>query len=1010
MKNFRELLKKPGRDSQPWALWHWNLVLSHSELLQQFEWFVKNGFGGIVIRPSRDMVPAYLSDEFFAFFDDILRRAQKQGIAVRIGDDFSLPWGGCFNDAMARSEQMRAQQLRLIENRALAAGERVDVAAGDRRDSIVLAVGLKEGVINPSHVHELQCDSSSSSGGWQTPAEGEWQLMVFCKEAVRDPLEGLIPNVFNQKAAAIYIQDVLENFKARFFKLIPAQFEGFMCELPSCRPGENSIPWDNDMVVKFRSKSKKNIIKLLPALFCENYPVAQKVRQQVYSFMYELMFERFVAPLEAWARKNRLSQWVLVSERSTPYGAAPSQAEGYVPSGVDLNSVGFQNIGGVAESHALLRVVSDSNGNEFRRETVTVIGRNPNGVGSTLLSLKSDFDAVLLSGSSKIMIDGFFCNLDQRSYVKTPYGPGWYSPGNEQMIELCRYIARCQEMVRGIHWNRQVAVLVPTASIMAETLPGDGSAAVVGMQRLENTVCALEKCGIGFDMITETQLAACTVRTNGEFGTADRIRKGNYQALIVPYAPHISRNVLLFIEKLVQKEGRVFFVEEAPHGTIEDGASATMSSRIEKIIGGRHKGTGVISADSFDDMCKFVVPHLRIGTGNKDDLRLYHAFGSAEGYELYLFHNISDIKDQIVRIELGANKHFTMIDCETGELCELDTEAGENGGNTVQLSAYPKTTVMIVGSSTASGHGSHTVNPYSCNPFMMSERSYRIVLKDQWEFSTSSLNALPLTSWNVRIGLSRESGGFSHFYETHFQARSVPDICTLVFASPCIKKALAVPIEITINGVRVEPGGEGVVQPQPQGQSETDEENPVVPKVLQEYDTSVVSHYIRGAVAFPIGDLLVRGFNRISIRTTGQVLDPCTIHYPPMLFGDFVLGKGQNGWAIDRTEEADGDNSWNTHGYPYLCGKAFYNQSFEIPNEYKRLIMRFSEVSGPINVTLNDKNLGIYNWQPVEIDITSVCEAKRNELVIGVVNSIDTVLRLNGRPSGLIGDVFLDVY
>jgi hypothetical protein len=106
----------------------------------------------------------------------------------------------------------------------------------------VLAVAQKTGV-HPSHVHELQCDGSSSSGGWQTPAEGEWRLMIFCKEAVRDPLEGLVPNVFNQKAATIYIQDVLENFKTRFFKLIPAQLEGFVCELPSCRPGENSIPW-----------------------------------------------------------------------------------------------------------------------------------------------------------------------------------------------------------------------------------------------------------------------------------------------------------------------------------------------------------------------------------------------------------------------------------------------------------------------------------------------------------------------------------------------------------------------------------------------------------------------------------------------------------------------------------------------------------------------------------------------------------------------------------------------
>jgi hypothetical protein len=78
------------------------------------------------------------------------------------------------------------------------------------------------------------------------------------------------------------------------------------------------------------------------------------------------------------------------------------------------------------------------------------------------------------------------------------------------------------------------------------------------------------------------------------------------------------------------------------------------------------------------------VPHLRISAGGKEDSRLYHASCSAEGYELFLFHNISDTKDQMVRIELGANKHFTMVDCEKGEFCELATEAGENGGNTVQ--------------------------------------------------------------------------------------------------------------------------------------------------------------------------------------------------------------------------------------------------------------------------------------------------------------------------------------
>jgi hypothetical protein len=46
----------------------------------------------------------------------------------------------------------------------------------------------------------------------------------------------------------------------------------------------------------------------------------------------------------------------------------------------------------------------------------------------------------------------------------------------------------------------------------------------------------------------------------------------------------------------------------------------------------------------------------------------------------------------------------------------------------------------------------------------------------------------------------------------------------------------------------------------------------------------------------------------------------------------------------------------------------------------------------------------------MEIDITELCGSKRNELAVSVVNTIDNLLRMNNRPSGLIGEVYLDVY
>ncbi|MBN1578501.1 MAG: hypothetical protein JW913_18205 [Chitinispirillaceae bacterium] len=1011
MKNFKELLKKPSRESQPWAMWIWNLAITRSQLMKQLEWFVENGFGGIAVRPSRDMVPTYLSEEFIDLFALVLRNAQKQGICVRIADDFSLPWSGCFSNEMAQSMQMRAQHLRLVENRLLSGREELFLEYKPQNE-IAMTVRYHNGSIDPASVHELTCSGTSSSIKWQAP-EGEWRLMVFRKEFIIDPSNGFIPNVFNPKVASVYIQKVLDVFKARFSKYMPATFEGFISELPSCRPGNSTIPWDDDLVVKFRSKSKKNLIKLLPALFCDFYPSAQKNRQQIYTFIHESIYERFVAPLEAWAKKNRFSQWVLAPERSV-YLSTTVLADGSVPPETDLSAVGYQNIDGVAENYALLRIMADANTNEFRRETISVMGRNRNGIGATIQSLKSDFDTLLLSGPSKVIIDGCYFNLDQRSYAKTPFNPGWYSPGNGHVGELCTYITRSQEIIKNIHWNRQVAVFASTSEIMAAYLPGEGNASTVGLERLDKTIRALDRCGVSYDLVSENLLSNCAVRSNGEFGTADRIRKGNYQAFIIPYAPDISRNVLIFIEKLVQKEGCVFFVENAPCGTIEDGISPTMSGRIDKILADRHKRTGIIKLAALDDALQSITPHVRVLVNGRTGSDIYHAFGSGEGYEMYLFHNTSETKEYSAIIELAENKHYTIIDCKNGEMSEIPLMQSDNGYRRFQFNAYPKTTAIMVASSASLVHGSReAAKQERCNPFVISERGYRIVLKDQWVFSTSSLNALPLANWNVRIGLSRESGGFSHFYESHFQAKSLPSVCKLVLTTPGIRRSASggadvPPMEITVNGSRVDLIPETVQQPaSPEGEGAEPSAASAEEKV---YDDSIPLHFSESARAFSIGELLVRGFNRISIRTTGQVLDPDTIHYPPLLFGDFTLVKGQNGWAIDKLGEEIGNNSWITNGFPYLCGKGLYSQSFEVPNEYKRLVLRFSQVSGTIDITLNNKNLGIFSWQPIEVDITSVCEPKRNELVIGVVNSIDTILRMNGRPSGLIGEVYLDVY
>ena len=105
-----------------------------------------------------------------------------------------------------------------------------------------------------------------------------------------------------------------------------------------------------------------------------------------------------------------------------------------------------------------------------------------------------------------------------------------------------------------------------------------------------------------------------------------------------------------------------------------------------------------------------------------------------------------------------------------------------------------------------------------------------------------------------------------------------------------------------------------------------------------------------------------------------------------------------------------GQDSWTKYGYPYLTGCGIYSQIFEIPSDYKRLVLKLSLVSGPVSIKLNSKNIGSFNWHPIEVDITDFCQSKRNELFITVMNTADNLIRMNGRSSGILGEVYLDVY
>ena len=993
MKNIKNALSKPaGGAAMPWALWIWNGPVDAPEVERRVNELISKGFGGIAVRPGRDMRPSYMSQEFLDNFGIVLEAARQRKVGVRLADDFSLIWSGCLNGTIGHSRRLRAEYLAFEREVAPSSGELdVEVAIDPEFEYIAQALKKAGKTLSTADVRQVAVPAGKSAFRWKA-AGPEWRLLLYRREPVRSPSGRGVPNVLNQKTVFGYIQSTLEVIKSEFSRYVPTTFEGFITEMPALRPGGNAIYWDDDIAVKYKSRYKREFMPMLPALFLD-LPGAERARTQAHSFIFNLMAERFAAVLDGWAKKYRLSQWVLWPEAGV-YRPENALCDGFVPPEPAIPSLGLQNLDGGLENFALLRAAADVNTNQYRRETLTVVGRNRTGAGNAMLDLKREIDLSLLAGPSRVIIDGIYFNTDQRNTCKVPFNPSWYSPEWEHFGLLCGYSARAQEMIAGLHASREVAVLSPSGAVMGDYAPGNAAAAAAGLARFHKAVDALCCFGKGFDVVTEELLLSCMVRQNGEFATADRIRKGNYQALVVPYAPFVTRSLLVFFEKLAVKGTTLVFVDEPPVGTYEDGATASIASRVQKLVAPRRENVSVVATADLDQALVNIKPEagLMRESGEPCDVgvQVYHG----EGGRLYLFHNVLDNMEQTIVADVQAEKYFASIDCATGALTEIEPVEIERNIARLRLTLSPLQTAFIVSGAAPVGKAEEG----GFNPHALPPRSYRIIFKDQWDFEPLSANALPLSSWSVRIGMSRESGQVSHFYETSFEAKDAPAGGVIVMNGMSRSDAPFQGAEVTFNGVRVDGGDDSAP-------AHASRRAPSPPPSVD-----AVARIFGGAPVFNVSGKLVKGMNRLSIRTTGSAVDPQTLVYPPLVVGEFSVAKGAHGFAIDKAAQIAGHDSWAKCGYPYMSGRARYSQMFEVPNDYDKLVLRFSKVSGTVYVKINDIDVGVLHWPPMEIDITRYCDVQRNRLTVEVVNTIDNVLRINGRPSGLTGEVYIDVY
>ena len=78
--------------------------------------------------------------------------------------------------------------------------------------------------------------------------------------------------------------------------------------------------------------------------------------------------------------------------------------------------------------------------------------------------------------------------------------------------------------------------------------------------------------------------------------------------------------------------------------------------------------------------------------------------------------------------------------------------------------------------------------------------------------------------------------------------------------------------------------------------------------------------------------------------------------------------------------------------------------------QFERAFIRFRKVADLVEVVVNGKKIDVLAWEPFEAEITGVLKPGRNTMTLRVANTMSNLYERSMRASGIVGDVYVDLY
>jgi hypothetical protein len=310
----KALFKNPPAQYKPMPFWHINGKLTNEGIDSQLhDVKYKSNFGGVTVLPVSaqpgaggkifpGMKPAYLSKDYFGFYQRILDDAKKEGLHVIWYDDLDFPSGS----AGGRMKKLYPGDTRKVLSKkdTIVTGWgvlRMTVPAG----TLMAAVAISTSTNKRVDVSKLVTNTQLH---WNIPS-GEWKVMLFtCAVVEGNGTNDIAVDYLDPLAIKKYVNLNNEQFATRYKKYFGTTIQQIFFDDVGfyTGPKHGERTWTTKFNEKFEALYGRSAALYYPALWGNIGTETEAARVALFNTRAVLLSEGFPKVVTEWCDKYGL--------------------------------------------------------------------------------------------------------------------------------------------------------------------------------------------------------------------------------------------------------------------------------------------------------------------------------------------------------------------------------------------------------------------------------------------------------------------------------------------------------------------------------------------------------------------------------------------------------------------------------------------------------------------------------------------------------------------------------